>query len=87
MAFWIDDEHGAIKKSGSWNNNETSTGKANVFSIGRNYIKVLAQATAENTGVIAERLDEPLSEDENVMQQIEDIYLPPSPEDEDFQPG
>ena len=87
MAFWIDDEHGTFKKSGSWNNNETSTGKANVFSIGRNYIKVLAQSTDEYTGVIAEFLDESLSEDENVMQQIEDIDLPPSPEDEDFQPG
>lgn len=86
MAFWIDDEHGTIKKTGSWNNPETFTGKANVFSIGRNYIKVLAQSTDENAGVIAEYLDEPLPDGENIMQQIEDIDLPPSPEDEDYQP-
>lgn len=87
MAFWIDDELGTIKKTGSWNNPETTTGQANVFSIGRNYIKVLAQSTDESAGIIAEFLDEPLSDEENVMQQIEDIELAPSPEDEDFQPG
>jgi len=86
IAFWIDDELCTIKKTGTWNNPETSTGKANVFSIGRNYIKVLAQSTYENSSIIAEYLDEPLPEEENIMQQIEDIDLPPSPEDEDYQP-
>jgi DNA phosphorothioation-dependent restriction protein DptH len=87
MAFWIDDELGTVKRTGTWNNPETSTGKANVFSIGRNYIKALAQFTDESSSIIAEFLDEPLPDEENIMRQIEDIDLPPSPEDEDFQPG
>ena len=87
MAFWIDDEAESIKKTGSWNNPETSSGKANVFSIGRNYIKALAQSTDENSSIITESTDGPLSDEENIMQQIEDIDLPPSLDDEDYQPG
>lgn len=87
MAFWIDDEAESIKKTGSWNNPETSSGKANVFSIGRNYIKALAQSTDENLSIITEFTDGPLSDEENIMQQIEDIDLPPSLDDEDYQPG
>jgi DNA phosphorothioation-dependent restriction protein DptH len=82
MAFWTEAEFDNIFKAGCWENDNLCSGKANVYSIGVNHIRSIAQSNDD--GMLKELTDAPLEDEDNIMPIAEELDLIEDLDDEEY---
>lgn len=83
FAFWINDHVTEIKKTGYWNVESTEKVIANVFTIGRKFIKEITMSDKDRVNPF-EDISSSVDDIENEMNELEDVDTPFNQDDEEF---
>lgn len=85
FAYWIDDNVTEFKKTGFWKVEGIEQETANVYTIGRKYIKEIAMSSKDSLNPLGDLCNHQQEDDENEMVEFEDVDTP-SRTDDDFDP-
>jgi DNA phosphorothioation-dependent restriction protein DptH len=87
FAYWIDDNVTEFKKTGFWKVDGIEQETANVYTIGRKYIKEIAISNKDSLNPFEDINKHQSEDDENEMNNFEDVDTPSGSEDDDFDPS